>query len=266
MTNYYYPDTNHDDKKVAEAFLADLTPLTRLGVKTVFMEFLGIDVPEDKDLIEHFADCSGGRRHMGSTYCNIVREARRLGLRVIGLALGGYSTIGRQFDAGLTFRMMGPFDAITAAIIGMKSGTEPYVVFLGSGHWPLLSFFLPGMQLRVPVQESMPKFTDILRSETYLVSAHQVAKTISRDASESTFLARGCEGATALARLAEEWQAANEYAEIYQTAQDKLGVPPDITQINYMIAKRGLRILTLRSPNAALTITSNPSPPFTVKK
>lgn len=267
MTNYYYPDTNHEDTKVTDSFRADLTDLAGLGVKTIFMEFLEENVPENKELIEHFATCANGRRFMAKSYCACVIEARRLNMKVVGLAHGAYTNINRQREAGFTFRMMGPFDAIAASIIERNAGTEPYAVFLGSGHWPLLSYLLPGMQLRIQVQESMPTFADIKESETFLVSAHQVAKIISRGASEATFIARGCKGAKALDTIAAQWQAASEYVEVYAMAQDKLGVPPDMTQINYMIAKRGARFSGVQTATEAqLRIASNPSVPYKVTK
>jgi hypothetical protein len=49
---------------------------------------------------------------------------------------------------------MGPFDGVAAWFIQKHTTNEPFVVFLGQGHWPMLKYFIPTLEAAVPFNES----------------------------------------------------------------------------------------------------------------
>jgi hypothetical protein len=252
VPNYFYPDTDHDDPRITNAFAAALPGLYARGVRTVYMEFLAEIVPTDDQLTEHFATCSGGRRGMAPTYRRAVAEARRLGMRVIGLTRQSYPGLARRSVAeNFAFRMMGPFDAVTASVIKRTAGPAPFVVFLGSGHWPILSHYVPGLQLIGNLNEPLPQLGAVPGSEGKMWWAQKEGDDASGGGSTNVVLEVGCAHAIALDSVVAKCAGTDDLGLLIRLAEDRLGVPPDILQINYLLAKRR-RTLFLRRPPAAL--------------
>jgi len=239
VANYFYPDTDHNDFKIANAFRARLQGLAQQEVKTVFMEFLPEIVPEGDDLIEHFATHSGGRRYMASSYLGIVHEARRLGMRVVGLSRPQYPALGRLAPAqNLGYRMMGPYDGVAACDIKRTAGASPYVIFLGAGHWPILSHFITGLQLLVGLNEKLPELADVEGCNMTLWGAQKVADDLSGRGFSKVVLEAGCAHRGELDSLVERCNGTEELGRLLEMARDKLGKSPDILQINYLLAMR----------------------------
>lgn len=147
---FYFSDPNHDDRKHIEALAKLLPDLVKMhGVNTLFVEFLYIDTSKDDDLEEDFIYCSGGRHSMKQPYLALVKGAKALGLKVVGLTMPLYTQdMRRNAGAGLAFRAGGPFDVVASEIIFQHAqDSSNYVVFLGAGHYRYLSEHIPSLTL-----------------------------------------------------------------------------------------------------------------------
>jgi hypothetical protein len=146
---FYFSDPNHEDRKYIEMLDKMLPDLVKLhGANTLFVEFLYIDTSKD-DLESDFIECSGGRYSMKQPYLKLVKGAKALGLKVVGLTMPLYTQdMRRNVAAGFAFRAGGAFDVVVSEIIFQHAqDSNNYVVFLGAGHYRHLSEHIPSLKL-----------------------------------------------------------------------------------------------------------------------
>ena len=239
MAGYFYPDTDHDNPKVTNAFCAQLSALAQRGVKVVFLEFVGSKIPPDAEAFkEYFAECSGGRRLMAASYHALVRRAEELGMKVLGLHHSKYAEMRRgSMVANMSFRNLGPFDGAVATILRKFENGAPFVIFLGAGHWPLLSHYVKSLQLVVPCNEALTKLSDVPGSEETILKAQEVAEEITTKKYGALVLDAGCEGKETLDNVVRYCSGAEDVARLLVLATAALKSSPDILQINYLLTK-----------------------------
>jgi hypothetical protein len=145
---FYFSDPNHEDRQHVEK-LAKLLPdlVKKHQINTLFVEFLYIDT-DKPDLSEEFAECANGRRYMTQPYLGLVKTAKQLGLRVVGLSMPLYTgDMKRQVKAAFAFRSGGGFDIVASEIIIQNAQDDKFVVFLGAGHYRFLSQHIQSLEL-----------------------------------------------------------------------------------------------------------------------
>lgn len=238
MKGYFYPDTDHNDPKIIRDFCAYLPALQQQGIRVVFLEFLFEAVPADEQMSEHFITCSGGRRGMTKFYIEIVRLARKLKMEVVGLSRPGYFELSRSSPAqSFAYRLMGPFDGVAAWVIKKYADNRPFVVFLGSGHWPMLKHFLPGLAQAIQFEQEPvdpAKYTD---SVIHMVDMIDLADRFSQGAYSANVLASDVEHAPIIEGVLRQYGRSEAVATLMQIFQDKVGLPPTTIQLNYLIAR-----------------------------
>ncbi len=250
MAGYFYPDTDHDNPRIADAFRAKLVELHQKGVKPVFLEFLPAKVPEADLSLEHFVDNSGGRRHMAPSYLSIVQEARRLGMKVIGLSHPSYLKMSRVAPRkSLCYRILGPFDGAVACMIKHLAGATPYVIFLGSGHWPILSHYIDGIQPLVALNESLPALKEIQDGEKNLLEAQTHADSLTRQDCGTLVLDAGCRDQLVIDHVVKRCRGSEDVDRLLTMTQAALGYVPDILQVHYLLTKWRRTEFTKQQPD-----------------
>lgn len=239
MKGFFYPDTNHDDPEIIKRFCEALPKLKEQGVSVIFLEFLYETVPADSQMTEHhFAYCSGGRNGMAKSYLTIVDLARELEMEVIGLSRQGYYEISRSGMAqSFAYRLMGPFDGVAAWVIKAHASNKQFVVFLGSGHWPMLKHFLPTLVPVVEINESPVDPSELKESVKYLPEMIGNADRFSSGAFSASVTALDTEYSKIIDGILRQRNQNDTLDMLMAMFQDKVGLPPTAIQLNYLIVR-----------------------------
>jgi hypothetical protein len=106
-------------------------------------------------------------------------KGRRMLLLITAMYLGA-TVVHAQNATWLANPGSGDFDTGTAAWFIQKHTTnEPFVVFLGQGHWPMLKYFIPTLEAAVPFNESPLKFVEVKSGVGYLPEMIDLADRLS---------------------------------------------------------------------------------------
>lgn len=248
MAGYFFPDTNHEETSSINNFCDRLQSLKEAGVSVIFLEFFYEEVPVSlEQLREDFSYCSGGRNAMFAHYIKIVEIARKLDMEIVGLSLAGYYSLSRnQPETSLVYRLMGPFDGIATCIINRRAIGKSYAVFLGSGHWPVLKCFIPTLNPLVDIAEELvdPKTIDPTNEQLPLAQA--LANRWSRDRFLNLVIGLKPRHWQVIDGILRDRDSTDDVESLMVKWQDKAGVPINVIQLNYMLAK--MRFIAPKMP------------------